>query len=307
MDELLQNYKENWFIKILKYIYKVFRYRRLDSSVLMKNKTKNLIGFRFVDSSETWYGIAKQLEKQLIRLGLVPSKNGISICYANDIGEIDPKTLKKINIRNRETLRRAVESRADFLFYSQKSCEKWFKDRKNAYYLPSGADTEIFKIYPEEKRSIDVGFAGKDYGMPIRNEFIKKIKEHKEEFSFENPVDDNEPLYFEKMARFYNRCKIVVNDSQQNEITMRMFEATACGCLLITREVPYLEEIFEFNDEIIVYKTFDEMIEKIKYYLEHEDKRKEIAEKGRQKTVAKHSYYDRAKFVLEKIEKNKNS
>lgn len=284
----------------VKNYFKHLRYGRSFNILSSRKKdTKILIGFKFIDSSKTWYGIAKQLERQLIRLGLEPSDSGISICYANDIGEIDPRTLKEINPKNRETLRRAVNSKADFLFYSQKTCEKWFKNRKNSYYLPSGVDTGIFKIYPGEERNIDVGFIGKNYGLPIRNDFISKLKEHSKEFSFEDPAEGS--LFFEKAARFYNKCKIVVNDSQQNEITMRMFEATACGCLLITREVPYLDEIFEYNKEVVTYKTFDEMIEKINYYLENEEDRKIIAENGRQKTISNHGYYDRAKFIAGKL------
>lgn len=300
MKKAFQIYKNVGIVKMIRYIYKYFRYGRTESSLLrIKNKSEVSTKFKFVDSSRTWYGIAKQLERQLIRLGLEPSDSGASICYVNDIGEIDPRTLKEINPKNRETLRRAVNSKADFLFYSQKICEKWFKNRKNSYYLPSGVDIEIFKIYPGEERSIDVGFIGKNYGLPIRNDFMSKLKENSGEFSFVNPAEGS--LFFEKAARFYNKCKIVVNDSQQNEITMRMFEATACGCLLITREVPYLDEIFEYGKEIIVYKTFDEMIEKINYYLQNEEERKTISENGRHKTISRHSYYDRAKFITEKL------
>jgi glycosyltransferase involved in cell wall biosynthesis len=256
--------------------------------------------FVFVDSSVTWYGIAKQLERQLINLGYEPSENGLSVCYANDLGEIDPVTLEKINPINRSTLKRALDSNADLLFYSQKTCEKWFDDRKNAFYLPSGVDTNIFKIYPNIERSVDVGFVGKNYGMPIRNKFLKKLKESGNTFDFLMP--DEGDMFFENLARFYNRCKIVVNDSQQEEITMRMFEATACGCLLITRDVPYLKELFDFESEIVTYRTFDEMIEKINYYLRCEDERDIISKRGRLKTASLHSYYDRASFIANKMQ-----
>jgi len=40
----------------------------------------------FVGSSQTEYGIAKQLEKKLIERGFSIGKGGIKICYANDLG-----------------------------------------------------------------------------------------------------------------------------------------------------------------------------------------------------------------------------
>lgn len=276
-----------------------------------KNKTTELpnvsnIKFKFIDSSKTWYGVEKQFEKFLIGMGCEPSNDGTSICYAVDIGEINPYTLEKISPKNRTTLSKALNSKAEYVFYSQKSCKKWFKRKKNAYYLPSGADTNIFKIYPEISRDIDVGFVGKKYSTPTRRKFFNKLLLESKKGLFKFVMPQENKLYFENLAKFYNRCKIVVNDSQQNEINMRTFEATACGSLLITRKVPYLEELFELGKEVVVYYDFNDMIDKISYYLNNETVRNKIAKKGMRRTRLFHSYYNRAKFICNKISKERN-
>ncbi|MCX6765903.1 MAG: glycosyltransferase [Candidatus Moranbacteria bacterium] len=278
-----------------KYFSKRENYKELEKNMVNKNFEK----FKFIDSSITWYGITKQLERNLINLGYEPSETGVSICYANDIGEVDPYSLKKINQENRVTLRRALDSKADFLFYSQKICDKWFKDRRNSFYLPSGVDTNVFKLYDGIVRDVNVGFVGKRYDTPVRKEFLNKLSSDENNFNFVMAEKDN--LFFENLARFYNRCKIVVNDSQQNEITMRMFEATACGCLLITRKVPFIDELFEPGKEIVTYNNNEDMIKKIKHYLKNEKERIRITENGRKKTHLVHSYYDRARFIVNKI------
>lgn len=71
---------------------------------------------------------------------------------------------------------------------------------------------------------------------------------------------------------------------------MTLFEATGCGALLITDWKKNLSDLFEIDKEIITYKNPQEMTEKIKYYLEHEEERKEIAKAGQQRTLKDHTY-----------------
>jgi len=244
----------------------------------------------FVGSSKTEYGIAKQLEKQLIRKGFKIGYGGKRICYANDLGTIDPIDGSLIIIENRSTFRRAIESGADHIFYSQKSCEEYFDPDKSSY-LPSGIDKEIFNDM-KLKREIDIGFVGKE-AYTSRVKFVKYLKD-----KYGDRFSKQEGIFFEQMAEFYNKCKIVANQSAGNDINMRMFEATACGALLITQKVPYLDELFEADKEIIVYSTMREMIEKIDYYLEHDKEREKIARAGQKRTLKYHTYQERVKEII---------
>ena len=249
--------------------------------------------FKFVNSSATDYGIAKQLEKRLISNGWELADNGITICYANDLGEIIPEDGSKRTLDNSSTLRRAVYSGADHVFYSQKTCSKYFT-KDNAYYLPSAVNDLIF-YNKRSERSTPIGFVGKIM-WPERRRFVEEL-----ENNYEGIFIFRDNIFFSDLADFYNDCKIVVNHSVVNEINMRMFEATACGALLITQDVPYLDTLWELGKEIVVYKDKEEMHKLIKYYLEHEDEAKKIAKAGNARTMKDHKYSDRIKIIGEKI------
>ena len=247
----------------------------------------------FVGSSTTEYGIAKQLEKQLKQNRIKIGYGGKKICYANDLGTIDPTDGSLIILENRPTFKRAMESGADHIFYSQKSCAEYFNS-SNSSYLPSAIDKDIFKDIGLERKT-DIGFVGKE-AYTSRVKFIKFLKD-----KYGDGFEKQEGIFFDEMAEFYNKCKIVVNQSPGNDINMRMFEATACGSLLITQEVPYLDELFEIGKEIVVYSTMRELTEKIDYYLEHDKEREKIARAGQRRTLRDHTYKNRVKDIIKII------
>jgi spore maturation protein CgeB len=70
---------------------------------------------------------------------------------------------------------------------------------------------------------------------------------------------------------------------------MRMYEATGMGTLVLT-DGKYAT-VRNFNDEeVVYYDTAEEAIEKVNYYLLHEDQRATIATKGQQKTLTEYNY-----------------
>jgi spore maturation protein CgeB len=68
-----------------------------------------------------------------------------------------------------------------------------------------------------------------------------------------------------------------------------MYEATGMGTLVLT-DGKYAT-VRNFNDEeVVYYDTAEEAIEKVNYYLLHEDQRAAIATKGQQKTLTEYNY-----------------
>jgi spore maturation protein CgeB len=65
----------------------------------------------------------------------------------------------------------------------------------------------------------------------------------------------------------------------------------------------YKEMPFVDGQHLRTWQTFTELIELVKYYLEHEDERKEIAQKGEQ-FVRENYTFDSMVFNLIKIYKN---
>jgi spore maturation protein CgeB len=52
---------------------------------------------------------------------------------------------------------------------------------------------------------------------------------------------------------------------------------------------------------LVTYKTLDEMVEKAKYYLEHDNEREKIAKSGYEEFISKHTYRHRIEKILEII------
>src|SRR5258706_13850048 len=74
---------------------------------------------------------------------------------------------------------------------------------------------------------------------------------------------------------------------------VRLFEATGVGPLLITDWKKNLHELFEPGKEVVAYRTPEECLEMIKYYLGHEDKRQPIANTGQRRALRDHCYLTR--------------
>jgi spore maturation protein CgeB len=101
-------------------------------------------------------------------------------------------------------------------------------------------------------------------------------------------------LYSSRIA--LNRHIRVAGDYANN---MRLYEATGVGALVLTEERLNLDELFVPGNEVVTYTTEDELVERIDYYLQHDDERRSIAEAGQRRTLSEHTHRHRLERVLE--------
>jgi spore maturation protein CgeB len=83
---------------------------------------------------------------------------------------------------------------------------------------------------------------------------------------------------------------------------MRMFEATGVGALLVTNDARNLAELFEPEREVVTYLSPEDLIEKLRYYVAHDDERQEIAAAGQRRTLREHTYAQRIAQLAEVLE-----
>jgi len=81
----------------------------------------------------------------------------------------------------------------------------------------------------------------------------------------------------------------------------RDFRVTAAGGFLLTEYVKGMEEFFELGKECVTYTTPQDCVEKINYYLAHDEERKEIAERGYQRCIKDHTFAKRFEKVLKDV------
>lgn len=85
---------------------------------------------------------------------------------------------------------------------------------------------------------------------------------------------------------------------------MRLFEATGCGALLITDYRSNLHELFEIGSEVVAYRSPEEAVALIRYYLAHPDEAAAIAAAGQQRTLRDHTYTNRMAHTAEILERH---
>lgn len=99
-----------------------------------------------------------------------------------------------------------------------------------------------------------------------------------------------------------NSCKIALvflSKINSDEYTRRCFEIPATKKLMIA---PYTEELaamFVENKEAVFYRNKTEFVEKVRYYLEHDEERELIAEAGYERLMTDgHEVRDRIRHVM---------
>ena len=85
------------------------------------------------------------------------------------------------------------------------------------------------------------------------------------------------------------------------QIKARHFEIPACGGFMITSMADDLNNYYQIEKEIVVYEGINDLIDKIKYYLEHHKERKEITQAGYQRTIKEHTYEKRFQEIFKII------
>jgi spore maturation protein CgeB len=79
---------------------------------------------------------------------------------------------------------------------------------------------------------------------------------------------------------------------------MRMFEATGVGTMILNDEGTNLSSLFDPGKEIETYKTIDEAIEKVRYYIANPEKALEIGRNAQLRTVKEYNYENYVKILF---------
>lgn len=116
------------------------------------------------------------------------------------------------------------------------------------------------------------------------------------------PRFNNERYFFgNDHAERLSMGKIVFQNSQYGEITRRLFEGMACKRMVLTDRLSKetgLPDIFIDGTDIVYYDDAKDAIDKINYFIAHDDEREQIAVNGYNKTMAGHTVKQRIDDLL---------
>ena len=114
------------------------------------------------------------------------------------------------------------------------------------------------------------------------------------------PVD-----YVWEMPKVFACSRVNLNPSLkiiQTGIPLRAFDIMGAGGFLLSN---YQEEFFDHYEDgkdMVIYENMEDAVEKIQFYLKHEDIRCKIAENGRRKTLEEHSLQECMAKIFETAE-----
>ncbi len=111
-------------------------------------------------------------------------------------------------------------------------------------------------------------------------------------------------LSHQEIEQVLKNSKIVVNHHQNRVLNLRVYEATSAGALLITDYSPDLRYMYKVGKEVILYKNPNDLSKKVKYYLERDSLRKNIALAGYIRAKNDHNYVNRLQTMFSIVDKN---
>jgi spore maturation protein CgeB len=106
------------------------------------------------------------------------------------------------------------------------------------------------------------------------------------------------------MPRIFKCSKINLNMTStgiRSGIPLRVFDVMGCGGFLISNYQPEIPEYFVPDEDIVLYDSIPDLLEKIEFYLEHEDLRLKIAANGYEKVKKHHTWTIRMKEILDQV------
>jgi spore maturation protein CgeB len=190
-----------------------------------------------------------------------------------------------------EKLRYVGAKRADF----------WPHAAFDELFDPARTEDQVFS----QQRDIDVIFVGglfpnkmpvlarvkKAFGSRLMLRGISNLKSNvyfNLKYGFPGWV---RPIAFEDYVPLYQRSKIGINVHNRGKYTVggyRMFDLPANGILQICDGEEYLSDFYRVGEEVVGYSSIDELIDKVRYYLDNDAERERIARNGYRRVMADH-------------------
>ncbi len=188
-----------------------------------------------------------------------------------------------------------VAKKADFVFVAQKQgLERMKKDGiANPILLPHAFEPHAYYPMDLATKRYDVCFVGHVISSNRVDALDRLFKEFPNFFYGQR--------LFDEASRKFNESKICFNISMTDDINMRTYEVMGSKAFLLTNWIPNIEDFFEDGKHLVLYRTLDEMVEKAKYYLAHDDEREKIAQAGYEEVMKKHTMVHRVSRIVEEF------
>jgi hypothetical protein len=170
---------------------------------------------------------------------------------------------------------------------------KHFPDRTDFIYLWTPKDFSVF--YPGDgQRDIPVSFLGSIGSYRnVRAEYLDYLKAQHLDI-YHTGGQREQLVSLATYAETLRRSKISLNFSQSvsgtHQLKGRVFEVLFSGTLLMESENAETPQYFTPMVDYVVFDSKQDLADKVRYYLEHEDQRQRIAYNGYMKATTEYNH-----------------
>ena len=197
---------------------------------------------------------------------------------------------------------------------------------KGAHWLPVACDPSQHKpvelsVEEEKLYGNDVVFVGSYY--PNRSELFENLLDF--EFAIWGPGWEKLNVKSRlrecvkgaqtkptEWSKIYSASKIVLASHYQDpqnrfpvyQASPRVFEALACGAFVISDDQRDVFSLFKNGEHLICFDHPGDLVEKIRYYLDHSVEREQIAQQGRREALNNHTYVHRIEKLFSIVSQN---
>ena len=292
--------RENVFL--WKTLRKISRLRKLNNKIFGKNLIKTVLNFR---PDLVFFSKA-----MIVKLDALIELRRLGFRTANWITDnIFHPRYKKWFIENHKYYA--------YLFVFDSGAKELVKndpESKNVIYMPMAVEPEAYqlkKLTSEDRKKYEtnVCFVGALY--PERERALNAVKDLGlkiygwkgwEKSSLARYYHG--PLNVPEMVKLYNCAKICINMNLEpacNGVNWKTFEIPAAGGFQLTDYRKDLDGLFKIGEELDVFRSPEELRKKALFYLQNDELRRKIAQKGRERVLRNHTFEKRIKDILNTI------
>lgn len=204
----------------------------------------------------------------------------------------------------------------DYFFATDKLMCDWFTKNTDVkgVYIPAGVyDQEVYMLdepKPIGNDVIFVGSKGYHHEWRYRPQLIDWLRStYGSRFTHVGGDGDTGTIRGHKLNEMYQSSKVAVGDTlclnfdYPYYFSDRLFESTGRGGFTIFPYIKGIEDCFEIDKEIVTYEfgNFDQLKEKIDYYLGHDEEREKIRKAGFERTKKDHTYINRWQAIIKEV------
>ena len=203
----------------------------------------------------------------------------------------------------------------DYVFFASDKLKDKFGDtiQCESGVLMQCTDEEVMcaKEYTDKKYELlFVGNSRRVYRQILKDLLptehkLTVIGRHWEEYPVQEYVVQDY-ISNDEVGQAYHDAHILLNDhwddmKEQGIISNRIYDALSAGAFVISDYMPEIDE--SFKGAVVTYKDREDLLQKIDYYMEHEEERLEKVKLGQEIVRKEHTFYNRVEKIIDVMEK----